>query len=221
MALWWSTCPSCSGHCSRKSEPQTCRSWCVRAVELVATEATKHAGCTRTHAVCLLFAHDPPPSPHTRSRGPRLHPCTTPLGPSDSLVQAMPAAKQAYMTKDLSDWTKVADTPFKFTSTFPLRTVLPLRVSIVVGGSRGWWFVSGARGMGHRLSGHHCPGVHTALAVVPSLKAGLGGVGNVWGHVLHSTCLGLFCGELVSQFETLLLLQLTVLCLVCASTCVR
>ena len=43
----------------------------------------------------------------------------------------MTVCTQEYNARDLSDWTEFAHAPFKFTSTFPLRTVLPLRVAIV------------------------------------------------------------------------------------------
>lgn len=51
----------------------------------------------------------------------------TPMVP----ILVMSKAKQIYLIKDLNDWADFWDTPFKFPRTFPLRSVLPLRISIV------------------------------------------------------------------------------------------
>ena len=51
----------------------------------------------------------------------------TPMVP----IFAMNQAKQKYMMRDLQDWSHWWDVPFSFPKTFPMRTVLPLRVSIV------------------------------------------------------------------------------------------
>ncbi|MAD61442.1 MAG: hypothetical protein CMH49_08035, partial [Myxococcales bacterium] len=44
---------------------------------------------------------------------------------------AMNKPKQKYMGKDLQDWAKYWDVPFKFPQAFPLRTVQALRLSII------------------------------------------------------------------------------------------
>ncbi|KAJ7392756.1 hypothetical protein OS493_010411 [Desmophyllum pertusum] len=46
-------------------------------------------------------------------------------------MQAISEAKRNYGRKDLLDWAECRGVEFQFTSTFPLRTILPLRVSLV------------------------------------------------------------------------------------------
>lgn len=46
-------------------------------------------------------------------------------------MQAISEAKRNYGTKDLLDWAKYHEIDFQFTSHFPLRSVLPLRVTLV------------------------------------------------------------------------------------------
>ena len=45
----------------------------------------------------------------------------------------MPEAKKRYMRQDLQDWTDYAGVDFYWNDTFPLRTVLPLRIAIASG----------------------------------------------------------------------------------------
>jgi len=52
------------------------------------------------------------------------------IGTPDVPLLTMSAAKQAYVRRDLSDWADWWGVPFSFPTTFPVRTVLPLRVSI-------------------------------------------------------------------------------------------
>ena len=42
-------------------------------------------------------------------------------------------AKQRYMQQDLSDWCEYASVPLHWPDAFPLRTVLPLRVTLAAG----------------------------------------------------------------------------------------
>ncbi|MCP4808625.1 MAG: hypothetical protein GY913_08365 [Proteobacteria bacterium] len=53
------------------------------------------------------------------------------IGTPDVPMNAMSPAKQRYVTKDLQDQASRFGVPLRFTSHFPLRTILPLRVSIV------------------------------------------------------------------------------------------
>ena len=46
-------------------------------------------------------------------------------------MQAISEAKRNYGSKDLHDWAKYHQVEFHFTSHFPLRSVLPLRVTLV------------------------------------------------------------------------------------------
>jgi len=46
-------------------------------------------------------------------------------------MHAISEAKRNYGTKDLLDWAKYHEIVFQFTSHFPLRSVLPLRVTLV------------------------------------------------------------------------------------------
>jgi 2-hydroxychromene-2-carboxylate isomerase len=52
------------------------------------------------------------------------------IGTPDVPLLTMTAAKQEYIRRDLSDWADWWGVPFSFPTTFPVRTVLPLRVSI-------------------------------------------------------------------------------------------
>ena len=52
------------------------------------------------------------------------------IGTPDVPLLTMSAAKQAYVRRDLSDWADWWGVPFSFPTTFPVRTVLPLRISI-------------------------------------------------------------------------------------------
>ena len=52
------------------------------------------------------------------------------IGTPDVPLLTMSAAKQAYVRRDLVDWADWWGVPFSFPTTFPVRTVLPLRVSI-------------------------------------------------------------------------------------------
>ena len=54
------------------------------------------------------------------------------IGTADVPLFTMPRQKQAYMSKDLGDWADWWGLPFTFPRHFPLRSVLPLRVSIAV-----------------------------------------------------------------------------------------
>jgi len=42
-------------------------------------------------------------------------------------------AKQRYMQQDFSDWCEYASVPLHWPDAFPLRTVLPLRVTLAAG----------------------------------------------------------------------------------------
>lgn len=52
------------------------------------------------------------------------------IGTPDVPMLTMTKAKQDYVRRDLSDWADWWGVPFSFPTTFPVRTVLPLRVSI-------------------------------------------------------------------------------------------
>ena len=53
------------------------------------------------------------------------------IGTANIPLKAMNPAKQRYTAKDLAEWARWWGVPFRFASTFPLRTVTPLRVSLV------------------------------------------------------------------------------------------
>lgn len=53
------------------------------------------------------------------------------IGTPDVPIAAMSAPKQRQMMQDLVDWAAWWDVPFQFPACFPVRTVLPLRVSLV------------------------------------------------------------------------------------------
>ncbi len=53
------------------------------------------------------------------------------LGTPDVPLRTFSAARQAWTTRDLRDHAALRGTPFTFATTFPLRTVLPLRVAIL------------------------------------------------------------------------------------------
>ena len=53
------------------------------------------------------------------------------IGAPNVPLFAMNKPKQKYMGKDLQDWAKYWDVPFKFPQAFPLRTVQALRLSII------------------------------------------------------------------------------------------
>lgn len=53
------------------------------------------------------------------------------IGTPDVPMFAMNAPRQAYVTKDLSDWSRWWGVPFRFPSNFPIRTVQPLRAALV------------------------------------------------------------------------------------------
>ena len=52
------------------------------------------------------------------------------IGTPNMPVTALSEAKRSYFTQDLKDWVTERNIPFRFTSHFPLRSVLPLRVII-------------------------------------------------------------------------------------------
>ena len=45
-------------------------------------------------------------------------------------MQALSEAKREYVSKDLQDWEKYRGILFQFTSHFPIRSILPLRVTL-------------------------------------------------------------------------------------------
>ena len=45
-------------------------------------------------------------------------------------MQALSEAKREYESKDLQDWEKYRGIQFQFTSHFPIRSILPLRVTL-------------------------------------------------------------------------------------------
>ncbi len=59
--------------------------------------------------------------------GALFHKIGTPIVP----IFAMSQAKQKYLMRDLQDWSDWWDVPFSFPKIFPMRTVTPLRASIV------------------------------------------------------------------------------------------
>jgi len=46
---------------------------------------------------------------------------------------ALPEVKRRYMAQDMRDWTEYHNITLQWPSTFPIRTVQPLRVTIVGG----------------------------------------------------------------------------------------
>ncbi len=52
------------------------------------------------------------------------------IGTADVPLFTMHAAKQGWVHRDLDDWAQLWGVPLRFPSTFPIRTVLPLRVAI-------------------------------------------------------------------------------------------
>lgn len=48
-------------------------------------------------------------------------------------LRSFPEAKRRHQELDLERWADLWGVPFRFTSTFPLRTVLPLRVTLLAG----------------------------------------------------------------------------------------
>lgn len=52
------------------------------------------------------------------------------VGTADVPLHTMHAAKQAWVRRDLHQWASLWGVPFRFPSHFPMRTVLPLRVSL-------------------------------------------------------------------------------------------
>lgn len=53
------------------------------------------------------------------------------IGTPDVPLFGMSPAKQAWIGRDLEDWARAWNVPFRFPSHFPIRTVLPLRVALV------------------------------------------------------------------------------------------
>ena len=54
------------------------------------------------------------------------------IGTPNVPLFTMSKQKQKYFLKDIHDWAKWWNVPFNFPSTFPVRTVLPLRVTLIV-----------------------------------------------------------------------------------------
>lgn len=55
------------------------------------------------------------------------------VGTPDVPLFAMPAAKRAYVSRELDRWARWWGVPFRFPSRFPLRTVTPLRLTLLAG----------------------------------------------------------------------------------------
>ena len=55
------------------------------------------------------------------------------LGTADVPLLHMPEAKRRYVARELEQWARWWDVPFRFTSRFPLRTVAPLRLVLLAG----------------------------------------------------------------------------------------
>jgi 2-hydroxychromene-2-carboxylate isomerase len=53
------------------------------------------------------------------------------IGTPDVPLFAMSKPKQKYMLRDLHDWSQFWNVPFSFPSKFPIRSILPLRISIL------------------------------------------------------------------------------------------
>ncbi len=53
------------------------------------------------------------------------------IGTATVPIMAMSQSRREWMGRDLHEWAEHTGVPFRFTSTFPLRTVLPLRVSLL------------------------------------------------------------------------------------------
>jgi len=53
------------------------------------------------------------------------------IGTADVPLLTFSRAKQAYMAKDLARWSEIWGVPFEFPTSFPIRTVTPLRLAIV------------------------------------------------------------------------------------------
>jgi 2-hydroxychromene-2-carboxylate isomerase len=55
------------------------------------------------------------------------------IGTPDVPLFAMPAAKRTYISRELGRWAKWWGVPFRFPSRFPMRTVAPLRLTLLAG----------------------------------------------------------------------------------------
>jgi 2-hydroxychromene-2-carboxylate isomerase len=55
------------------------------------------------------------------------------VGTPDVPLLAMPEPKRRYLARDLDRWARYLGVEFRFSSRFPLRTVLPLRVTLLAG----------------------------------------------------------------------------------------